>query len=332
MRSSAILLFAGIVTAAFLAGCGSTGVDTDPPAVPANFDRDPANSGDGQVRLTWQMNRENDLQGYYLYRAEGQADASYTRIAVIHKDSVSYTDTNLDYEIYFYYRLSAYDDADNESDRTEALLAIPANLSPPAAPQNVSAVAENFGIGAESRITLTWSPNTEGDFEKYLIYRSTGGTVPTTGDTLAVVPKGTQTYEDTAVVVGQLYYYKVIAVDRGNLSSEAHKSEVVSDVVLSPPMLVSPVDNSTTSSTPTFSWNTVPGATGYRVAVYSRISFPQIEKWSTTILNGTTTSVTYPTTAVALSGATSYWWAVSAITNDPEKPNSYSEAWKFTTQ
>ncbi|HQI74944.1 MAG TPA: hypothetical protein PK384_00365, partial [Candidatus Latescibacteria bacterium] len=119
----------------FAIGCGTTGPDLVAPATPAGFGR--IGGGDGENRFGWQRNREKDLAGYRMYRAEGDPAAAYQLIATISRDSTSYTDRNLDYTIQFYYKMTAFDNAGNESPATLPILAIAANLTAPSVPANV---------------------------------------------------------------------------------------------------------------------------------------------------------------------------------------------------
>ncbi len=85
----------------------------------------------------------------------------------------------------------------------------------PAKPTLVDALPQ------DDKIILYWRSNTESNLSHYKIYRSqTNNFVPSPGDSLAVVFTPDTTYEDTDVIVGQTYYYRISAVDSTGNESE----------------------------------------------------------------------------------------------------------------
>ena len=317
-----LLLISLASTAVVMSACGSTGPDTTPPLTPEGFRR--SGGGDGENTLAWLANREGDLAGYRLYRTEGDPAAAYALIAALHPDTVSYTDRSLDYTIQYYYKLTAFDNAENESTPTLPELAIPANLSPPAAPANVHAVAQNIAVPAS--ITTTWSPNSEGDFAEYLLYRDTQAPVSTSGSPHAVIQTGTTIYVDNAVSVETRYFYKVVARDKGGLQSPPSQSTDVSDIALPPPTLITPTNGGTAPSlTPTLSWQPVSQAEGYRIVVGTDPTFT-VQVWNDHVTS-LSTSVTYD--GVALSSGSQYFWYLVTTTVDPSRSNSRSSTWSF---
>ena len=325
MRRIATATLTLLAAAAMMAGCGSSGPDTTPPNVPVGFAR--TGGGDGENAFGWTASKEKDLAGYKLYRTEDDPANEFTLIATISPDSISYTDSGLDYTIQFYYCLTAFDESGNESDRTTPTAAIPANLTAPDSPTGTTVLAQNI---EKARVTVSWDPNKEGDLLEYRLFRGTAASVSTTGTPYAVIAAGTESYIDTVVTVGIEYFYRVIAVDKGQLKSPGSLSEEVSDILLPAPTLVAPADNATvTSLAPTLSWNAVPGAQGYLVAVYGERSGKLVEKWSKVLSGGGTTSVGYE--GETLSPTTTYTWGVSTYTNDPDYYNSESVLWDFTT-
>ena len=316
---------AALATAALMAGCGSSGPDTTPPDTPLDFTR--TGGGDGENTFGWTANSEKDLAGYRLYRTTDDPANQYSLVATISADSIKYTEGGLDYTIQYYYKLTAFDEAGNESDRTIAIVAIPANLTAPDPPTGVTASAQNIN---DQKITLKWEPNTEGDLLEYRIFRATAPDVSTTGTALASVTAGTEQYVDAAVAVGVEYYYKVIAVDKGSLKSPGSQSTEVSDILLAAPSLVSPANGATAASlTPTLRWTSVPGASGYIVTLYDYRSGRLVEKWNKVISSGSTTTVNYG--GPALAAGTTYAWGLYTYTNSSDDYNSESPLWDFTT-
>jgi fibronectin type 3 domain-containing protein len=324
MKTSLVAAVAGMLAVAILiGGCGSTGPDAKPPLMPEDFRIDLAGTGDGEILIRWTANRERDLAGYYLYRKTSET-SGYVHHATFGPDTTWYADTNLEYDITFFYFLTAFNKAHIESEQTEPVSARPANISAPAAPVRVRAVAQN--IADSPTITVSWSPNTEGDLKEYRVYRSLSETVPTTGEPVAVIPRGTTIYIDTDVTEETRYYYKVTAVDRGDWESPAAPSPPVSDIPLPPPELTSPANNATaTSLTPTFLWQPVPMALGYRIVVATDQTF-DVRVWNKHV-GPSPASVQYA--GDPLESGAQYYWRVSTTTVDTSRANSRSVAWSF---
>ena len=303
------------------ASCGSMGPDTSAPLTPENFRR--TGGGDGTNLLAWVANRERDLAGYRLYRAEGDPTAGYTMIADLHPDTTSYADVNLEYTTQYFYTLTAYDSDNNESVPTDPVMGIPANLSAPDAPENVRVVAQN--LSGSPSVTISWSPNTEGDLDAYRVFRGTEPSVnPLLSTPIATVPRGTTIYIDTNVNIGARYYYRIVAVDRGDLVSQP--STEASDIPLSPPALTMPANGATAGSiSPTFGWQLVNQAVGYRIIVGSDETF-SVQLWNHHV--GAQTS-TLPYAGQALTSGNQYFWYVVTTTADPTKANSKSPTWSF---
>jgi photosystem II stability/assembly factor-like uncharacterized protein len=90
------------------------------------------------------------------------------------------------------------------------------------------------------------------------------------------------------------------------------------------PVLLSPANNSSNVSlTPTLFWNTVNGATSYKVLVSSMITFGNIVDSATV----TTNQRTIPPGKLNI--ASTYYWKVCA--NNQYGSSPYSDAWNFST-
>lgn len=100
--------------------------------------------GDRQIAIAWASNRERDLVAYRVYRADSTAAARdirsmtlvHTRLVAAGEPSarpasVMWTDTPLPGLTPFYYRVTAVDDADNESPPTPMVTGRAVDASPP---------------------------------------------------------------------------------------------------------------------------------------------------------------------------------------------------------
>lgn len=108
--------------------------DTTPPSTPAGID---GTSGDGEVELIWNANGEDDLDGYNLYR-DTESFSGISDMDPVNGGSLlsgtGYTDTGLESGTTYYYRLTAVDDSENESNPSSEVAITPFS-DPPGRPK-----------------------------------------------------------------------------------------------------------------------------------------------------------------------------------------------------
>lgn len=317
-------LIVSAVLLLLLPACGReeslpSGPDTTPPLPPVGLAV--VYSSDGEVGMSWRANREGDLAGYRIYRAEEPQPDTFQLID--ETDVALYVDKGLEYEITYYYAVNAFDQSGNESKRSNVVSAQPINVSPPRQPRNVQVQAHNRDDGVF--ISLMWDANTDGDLLGYYVYRSFEPQFKTGVQSLfdsTFVPR----YRDTVgVEVGTSIYYRITAFDRGHLQSlptPPEENPAEGDRPLARPVLESPPDGSTTPAFPTFRWQPVPDASEYSIFV-STSSFTN-EIWSFTLSD---TVVIY--NGRFLTSGVTYYWRVGTITNTLWDPNSLSAVWSF---
>ncbi len=100
--------------------CGGSG-DTTPPADPTGL---VAVAGTGQVDLSWNANSENDLAGYYVYRATASG-GPYARITGSVETNNFYTDSSVVGGTTYFYVVRAIDTSANESGNSGEASATP---------------------------------------------------------------------------------------------------------------------------------------------------------------------------------------------------------------
>jgi fibronectin type 3 domain-containing protein len=102
----------------------ATPTDQAPPAAPTGLQ---ATAGDRQVDLGWDANPEEDLAGYDVYRSTSsfQEVANATQVNDELVGEASYTDADLTNGTEYFYRVTAVDDAGNESTGSNEASATP---------------------------------------------------------------------------------------------------------------------------------------------------------------------------------------------------------------
>ncbi len=168
--------------------------------------------------ITWSpVTNDPTLLGYLLYRGSSPEgpwvliDPNPTTEDIELFETTSYTDTNLISGQIYCYQVVAEDSANGYSQPTTGCGTAGKDISPPATPKNLSAIA------GDSQITLKWSPNNEPDLAGYIIERRAGQ--ETTFTALNTTPLTYPYYVDSPLINGVIYIYRVYAVDKaGNAS------------------------------------------------------------------------------------------------------------------
>ncbi|MBI9064603.1 MAG: hypothetical protein JEZ14_21640 [Marinilabiliaceae bacterium] len=188
-------------------------VDSIPPAIPSGLIAKADTSG--LVRLTWTANKEKDIFGYRIFRANHIRE-EFSQLTVEPTPTNSYSDTinleTLTKEVY--YKVVAIDQRQNKSGFSEVLKLERPDIVPPAAPVIKKISSSTNGI------TLQWHRSPSQDVEKQVLYRNRQGSreweVVNT-----FLPDSTQT-TDQPSLSGTIYRYLLIAVDKaGNESKPA---------------------------------------------------------------------------------------------------------------
>ncbi len=93
----------------------STPVVTTPPSLPPPSTPPTPSPSTGNVTLTWTANRERDLAGYKVYVGTASGTYSFPGSAFVTGSVTSYTVSNLPKSQTYFFAISAYDSAGNES-------------------------------------------------------------------------------------------------------------------------------------------------------------------------------------------------------------------------
>lgn len=161
--------------------------------------------GDGEVNLTWELEVEwCKLTGFTVYR--GESPSNISEVVASTKDG-GFIDAGVLNGRTYYYQASANNSA-GEGVRCEPVSATP--LGAPSEPTYLEAWS------GDGKVHLSWSPplgTGGGDLSGYRVYR--GSTLE--GDFIHHKDLGNvTTWTDPDVVLGRIYYYKVLAFNIRN--------------------------------------------------------------------------------------------------------------------
>lgn len=133
-----------------------------------------------KLLLSWRANEEEGLRGYYLYRSNG-ANMPFLKVATIEAAATSYLDEGLVVGQKYYYKLSAYDLAMNESEASEVV----SGVTPGILTENRTwrRLDSPYIIAGDVRVrsgaVLTVEPGVEVRFtQRNLVPDSQGGEIP----------------------------------------------------------------------------------------------------------------------------------------------------------
>jgi fibronectin type 3 domain-containing protein len=203
----ASLLLAGVCLAG--AGCDGGGAnggpeqeDTTPPSAPSDLSASPSN---GTVALSW--DGVDDASTYNVYRDTASTNSISGSPLDTDVSETSYEDSDATNGTTYYYRVTAVDSADNESDGSSEVEGIP--FAPP---------SDLAGTSRDAEIGLSWVP--AAGAARYNVYRSTSSTDGIDGEPLAAGVSDT-TYTDEDATNGTTYYYRVTSVNPKDAESTA---------------------------------------------------------------------------------------------------------------
>lgn len=193
-----------------------------PPGPPSALS---ARAGDGQVALSWKAPEKlsdgsavGDPLSYYIYRREG--DGPYERLLVAGLlSNTAFTDTSLANDTFYTYRVRAVRSVKTtliEGPESDEVTALPKDMTPPAPPTGLSAIASPEGI------VLRWIDNTEPDLAGYRVYRRTKEEDKWRCLSRELEKSGR--YTDKEVHKGEVYHYAVTSLDSSPRQNESTMS------------------------------------------------------------------------------------------------------------
>lgn len=187
----------------------ATIIDTIPPIVPIGLEA--TVDVKGNVIIAWKKNKDSDLQGYKLFKANAlneefvQVNNKFIKdTAFIDKLNLKTLSKNI------FYSLAASDNNFNTSERCIAIKVKRPDTIPPSAPILKSAFPGNTGV------KLDFILSKSEDIFKHIIFRKNEG-----DDDFIIVKTlstkdSSEIYADTTSELGKTYTYKLCAYDEDN--------------------------------------------------------------------------------------------------------------------
>lgn len=187
--------------------------DTTPPAAPVNLRG--TIMEDGEMLVTWSSNTEADVMGYRVYMANRKDRKEYVQITSkpIRQNFYSHIVpmNTLSEEVFF--KVRAVDYRQNKSDFSEIQTVTRPDSIPPAAPVFLSARA------SQKAVDLVWENSASSDVVRMVLERKSNKEKDWTSIKELAFPDDMdfKSYQDTTAKRGQLYAYRLKAIDDADL-------------------------------------------------------------------------------------------------------------------
>lgn len=247
----------------------------------------------GKIKLSWET--VNGADSYKIYRADSK-NGTYKLMKTT--SSTSYVNTSATAGKTYYYKVKAVA-ADGMSSNYSSVVTRTCDLKKP--------VVTASNVSSSGKNKITWDA-VEGA-TSYKIYRAT----TKNGEYKFMKTTASTSYINTSAVSGTTYYYKVKAICSNSAADSAYSSIITRTCDLARPTNVKLLFNS--SGKPVIKWNSVEGATSYRV-------YRSTSQTGTYKLMKTTNTTSYTNTSI--SHGTTYYYKVKAICSKSAADSAYS--------
>lgn len=245
-----------------------------PPAVPAAPTNLAATAISAfQVNLTWTDNAADET-GFNIERAlaPNGIPGAFSLLATVGANVTSYSDMTVAQNTTYAYRVFAFHAGGSSAPSNVAIVTTPVPVPPPAAPTNLVAALLN---GTGLRVRLTFRDNALNE-TGFVVERSdNGGAFAQIAALGPRANRGNVTYDDTTVVVGNTYAYRVAAVNAGGPSAYSNTVTISVSVPAAPSNFnVTAVIRNGTTATVTLSWtDNSNNETGFRIQRATNATF-----------------------------------------------------------
>ena len=281
-------------------------------------------AADGEIGIEWVANKGSGIEGYNVYRS---VNDTVDMIQIGFTANDYYTESDLDYDSTYFYKISATDIFDNESEFSESVFATPTNKYKPYAPTRLTVNARNWYDSLS--INLTWYPPTDNDIKGYKIYRSISNDFNLDSSNVLAFTSSNSFTDTSKLELLTEYFYSVTAVDKGELSSNF--SSVVSDIILDRPKLLFPVDGSTIEMPIQIRFKSVSQAASYKLIIQQNPLFDVVYE-KTFSISEIKDNISISVEWYSYEYYKTYYWRIIAYSHGNSDPNSFSDLYSFTIE
>ncbi|MDD3626959.1 MAG: T9SS type A sorting domain-containing protein [bacterium] len=198
----------------------ASAADVFPPNTPALESLTPYEQA-VMVRINNKIGKVKHLKQYNLYR-KCEDEINYMCIGTILFEGVmEFFDQGLDYNKEYFYKVTALDEAGNESEYSNEMSIYPEPPEPPDTP----ILSWNFSSEMK-QLQLIWTENAEPDFLECRLFFSEDGEV------FNQIYSGVENEFIINIIENEYYWFYVIAVDElGNISEKSNVIKFINDTI-----------------------------------------------------------------------------------------------------
>jgi hypothetical protein len=197
--------------------------DGTPPAVPSGLT---AKADTGKIYLSWNANKEADLQGYFIFRALTSDETNFNLLNKAPLKATAFLDT-LPKQAGnpFIYKICAVDNSYNRSETTPVISIKMPDVVPPSSPLLIKAEFKS------PNTVLQWRAPIDEDLAGFNVYRHAKDTgdsyLPAVKVNATLIRFDQTTYTDK-VTSAKTFDYYVVAVDSAGNNSEKSNTRAIS--------------------------------------------------------------------------------------------------------
>jgi len=103
-----------------ICGCEDDGQEAHIPDTPLLNPQASSIPQQNAIRIEWDVSGEDNLSGCKIYRSLSSEEEEFQIIATVSEKDGYYEDTDVSVGVKYYYKISAFDDNGNESDKSDA--------------------------------------------------------------------------------------------------------------------------------------------------------------------------------------------------------------------
>ncbi len=282
----------------------------EPPVAPTGLSATAA-SWDA-IDVDWNNNAEPNIAYYQVYRSTSSGFTPSTSNLIGSPTGSSYSDTGLNFQTTYYYKVIAVNSLDaSSSASSQASATTLAYHAPPAAPTGLAVASKD-----ENSISLNWNDNSESDIAYYQVIR----------DEEIIAEPTTSSFVDTGLLPDTTYAYNIKAVNTygtGQVSEASSTLSVTTDADLDAPAQPSGLSiTAITDNQIALDWNdnSESDFSHYTIHMSTSSGFNP----TTTNQVGESTESTYISTG--LISSTTYYYKIIAIDTSSNPSSASSEA------